>query len=490
MLICPRAVIPDCREAKEGDMPRAYVRCRAELPVRITAPDSDTSLDAKTANLGLGGAFLNPLTGFPESDLVKLRANLPNFGEFEIPSEIIRAGENGIAVRFLKLQSELRSNLWEFIKQYIEEKAPCPYCGQTESLEREKCTKCGFSVNFRASDYLERHKRDLISNRMNDLDRGTREMSERVFEIEDSFYNLKENPAITSQRIRRTLSRVLDLCAELERVADGEKELIRRKRTEFRERTAHLSARSELLNYCRNWPRGHQGDYRMLQYLYRNRPVSDGIGALYDEYVLSRPLSSAVRGRAAFMKTMLQAELKSRPGAAILDINCGPCQEILELGDDIKEARAKVTCVDNDEGALEFARERLSYAGLLKQVSLRKYNPLKMADHAANMKEFGPQDVIYSMGLFDYLRDNTFIGMLNSFFRMLKPKGKLIVPLKDSFRYKTQDYHWLADWDSFLQRTAEEGRGLLEKTDIPSSRIQTVRERSGIIVFHIISKGN
>ncbi len=104
------------------------------------------------------------------------------------------------------------------------------------------------------------------------------------------------------------------------------------------------------------------------------------------------------------------------------------------------------------------------------------------------MKEFGMQDIIYSIGLLDYLEDQVNVRLLRALYELLKPGGKLIAVFKDAERYGTQDYHWLVDWGVFYQRSARESRNLIEKAEIPASSVRVQRDASGIIIFYIITK--
>ena len=66
-----------------------------------------------------------------------------------------------------------------------------------------------------------------------------------------------------------------------------------------------------------------------------------------------------------------------------------------------------------------------------------------MINHERNLKEFGQQDVIYSVGLFDYLDDDVLTRLLGTLYRLLSPGGRLITSFKDSRRYATFDNKWL-----------------------------------------------
>jgi hypothetical protein len=138
---------------------------------------------------------------------------------------------------------------------------------------------------------------------------------------------------------------------------------------------------------------------------------------------------------------------------------------------------------------LDFAMKRLAYTDVLQQVSFRKYNALRMVSYERNLKEFGRQDIIYSMGFFDYVKDDIIIRMLNACYSLLNPHGMLIAPFKDCGRYGTQEYHWFVDWDAFYQRTDEESRALFAEAGIPDSELTAVRDGSGVIIFYVVSKG-
>jgi SAM-dependent methyltransferase len=247
-----------------------------------------------------------------------------------------------------------------------------------------------------------------------------------------------------------------------------------------------------LINRARTWPRGQQGDYKTLEFAYKNTPLSEGIGYYLDLYVLNSDLGPAVRNRIKKLKDMLRDELLEREKPSVLNIACGLCREVFELAPAIEKSRAKFICIDLDDDALSFAANRLTYTNISplssNQVQFRKYNALRMFDHELNMSEFGMQDIIYSVGFFDYLESDFLSRLLKASYAMLKPGGKLIASFKDASRYRHQDYHWIVDWDGFLQRYEEDFRSILYDAGIPDSAITETREETGIIVFYVISK--
>lgn len=208
-----------------------------------------------------------------------------------------------------------------------------------------------------------------------------------------------------------------------------------------------------------------------------------------DTYALSSEIAVGVRDRISTMRELLRAELISRNKPKVLDVACGSCREVFELAHEIKASGAKFTCVDLDPAALDFALDRFAFAGLSEEhTELIQYNALRMFDIETAQTEFGMQDIIYSIGFFDYLPDDFLVKLLSSLYRLLNPGGKLFVAFKDADRYRPQVFHWLVDWDGFLQRTEKDFLKVFQDADIPSRALSMTRVDSGAIVFYSIEK--
>jgi len=281
---------------------------------------------------------------------------------------------------------------------------------------------------------------------------------------------------------------ILKICAQFEQEVKDET-VVKATRSYFRKRTHTILSKSYAINRIRTWPQGYQGDYKTLEAAYRNTPMSDGIGHFLDKYILDWPLAHALRGRLERLTELLREELATRENAKVLDIACGSCREVSMLVTEIRESKAQFTCIDLDGDALDFAVNRLAPAELApEQVKLTKYNALRMFDHDIASAEFGPQDVIYSVGYFDYLPDDFLVKLLRSLYALLNPGGKLIAAFKDADRYRSQEYHWIADWDGFRQRTEKDFERLLGEAGIPAQAMTMTRDRSGMIVFYSATK--
>jgi extracellular factor (EF) 3-hydroxypalmitic acid methyl ester biosynthesis protein len=281
---------------------------------------------------------------------------------------------------------------------------------------------------------------------------------------------------------------MLQACAQFEQEVNDPLTL-KQTQVYFREKTHPILSKSYAINRCRTWPLGQQGDYMTLELIYKNMQMSEGIGTYLDDYMQASSLGVGVRERIITMRELLKKELSSRSNSKVLDVASGSCREVFELAPEIKASGAKFTCVDIDNAALDFALDRFAFAGLSEaHTELVQYNALRMFDLETAQKEFGMQDIIYSVGFFDYLPDDFLVKLLSSLYMLLNPGGKLFAAFKDVDRYQPQLYHWLVDWDGFLQRTEKDFERVFRDANIPSSAISMTRVDSGSIVFYSITK--
>ncbi len=277
---------------------------------------------------------------------------------------------------------------------------------------------------------------------------------------------------------------VLAACAEFEKAVPYEADAIRDARIRFREKTGPILTKSNFISHARTWPRGHQGDYQILESAYRNMSSSSGIGYYLDRYCLQTTLCVAVRERKNTLQDILKAEMAARTGPRILDVACGSCRDLFEIAADVEKTGARVTCVDFDSEALEFAANRMAIANSASElITYRKYNAFKMINHERNLKEFGSQDLIYSVGFFDYLKDDMLIRLLGALYELLSPGGRLIASFKDCKNYNPQFYRWMVDWDGFFLRTEEDCREIIQKAGIPSGSVAFQRDKTEVIMF-------
>ncbi|HTF99766.1 MAG TPA: class I SAM-dependent methyltransferase [Nitrospirota bacterium] len=288
------------------------------------------------------------------------------------------------------------------------------------------------------------------------------------------------------EELTRETDAMMALCDEYEaELKLSDHAAIKKARLAFRKKTDPMMSKSYLINRCRTWPQGHQGDYMTLELAYKNTPMSQGIGYYLDKYLLTTELAVGVRERREKLRDLILAELLSRTAPNVLDVACGSCREVFELSPEIKSSGAQFTCVDIDTDALDFSRDRLKHTGILTDhVQLITYNALRMFDPHMARAEFGMRDLIYSLGFFDYLPDEFLVKMLRSLYLMLNPGGTLIAAFKEATAYRPHIYHWLVDWDEFLQRTEKDFVRIMREAGIPDEAVTTHSVGSGTILFY------
>jgi extracellular factor (EF) 3-hydroxypalmitic acid methyl ester biosynthesis protein len=179
-------------------------------------------------------------------------------------------------------------------------------------------------------------------------------------------------------------------------------------------------------------PKGYAGDFYMIEMIYRNQPEGDGkLGRLIDGLLLNQVPAKAVRGRRRLLHKTLDRICRERlPIAApiqIMNLACGPCRELFDL---IAECgfsdRIQATCVDIDDEALQFADRNVNTFDHRASVRFMNENVIKWALGRVK-QDFGPQDVIYSSGLCDYLDKRLVSALIKRSHEHLRPGGSLII---------------------------------------------------------------
>jgi hypothetical protein len=166
----------------------------------------------------------------------------------------------------------------------------------------------------------------------------------------------------------------------------------------------------------------------------------------------------------------------------VLDIASGPCREYAL---DFRPANSRlvdVTCIDNDRSALDFVHRHVAPC-LPDHVKLSfvHYNALRLISPEANVRKFGRPDILYSVGLCDYIPDRFLVPMLRAWRQSVSENGVVYVAFKDARLYDKSVYQWLVDW-YFLQRTEEDCRRLFVEAGYDPLTLSQTRDATGVIL--------
>jgi hypothetical protein len=286
--------------------------------------------------------------------------------------------------------------------------------------------------------------------------------------------------------ITQEVNTILVDCARLEKRIASDAALLKNTQARFREAVWPWFGQSWVAERSLKKPRGYPGDYELLTAIYNGVPRSSGFGGYLDRYLLNMTLARAVRGRMRAARRFLVSELNRRErDVSVLNVACGPCREYVENFVPANHRQIRLTCVDNDMEALEFVRVHV--APLIEhQIAPHfvRYNALRMTSARHNVQKFGRPDIIYSVGLCDYIADQYLVPMLRGWRESLADDGIVYVAFKDAERYDKTEYQWLLDWH-FLQRTEDDCRRLFEEAGYDLAGLEATRDSTGVIINFI-----
>lgn len=230
-------------------------------------------------------------------------------------------------------------------------------------------------------------------------------------------------------------------------------------------------------------PRGYPGDYQMLEYIYDNKPISEGIGYYFDRGFLESDLVQSVINRKNLTKEELKALVKSGGNPKILNLASGSCREIREMLSEGVKDKFSLTCLDQDEEAIAFSQNALKGLADVTFVKDDIFNITK--DERKPL--LNDNDLIYSIGLIDYLPDRVLKKIIKSIYDNLKPGAVLLLSHKDHGVYTPMREDWLSDW-KFVPRDEKKMLSLLNDVGINNEKIDVFREPTKIIFFMRIRK--
>lgn len=280
-----------------------------------------------------------------------------------------------------------------------------------------------------------------------------------------------------------------DACRRFELDNQEHPEVILDVQEGFRRVTDQWFSRSWIANRARTKPSGFPGDFEMLIKLYEEATPARGLGGYLDLCILDLPLACAVRTRLAAARQFLIDEVGRRNGTVrVLDVACGPCREYRNWPDTEQDSGSRhleIVAMDSDPKALEYVEDFVA-PDMPPSANLMpvRYNALRTRSAQATTRKFGQFDILYSVGLCDYLSDEHLIAMLGAWRDTLRDGGVLYVAFKDTERYDKTPYQWHLDW-YFFQRTRDDVLRLYEQAGFDPNTITTTRDGTGIIINFI-----
>lgn len=302
---------------------------------------------------------------------------------------------------------------------------------------------------------------------------------------------------ITSKRqlvFNRTLNVFFDQVMNLENNLDDAL-VVSSIKKQFRKSFAQYVRQSVLVTHGFKKPRGYPGDASIIETVYENKPKSNGIGLLLDLYLLQDKYIQAIRDRKDYTKKFLKkyiASLGVTPQRVkILNVACGSCREIRELIKENKIISPEIsfTCLDQDAVTVDFAKTQLMNVPSNFKFHFFCENVVNLYStvgfHNVLIKN---QDLIYSIGLADYLPNSVLMPLLRYCFGKLHVGGTLFIAHKNVHQYPEPVSDWFCDW-KFIVRTQLEFDFLVRDTLIKNSFSLCYKwSKSGLLFYAIIKR--
>jgi CRP-like cAMP-binding protein len=237
-------------------------------------------------------------------------------------------------------------------------------------------------------------------------------------------------------------------------------------------------------------PRGYAGDYATIEMLYEDAAAGDGrLGPLIDRWTLQLPAARAVKNRRALMADAIRtaaAEWRDTTAMPVTSLAAGPARELFDVLAAPDAPNVLATCVDIDNEALAYASDRAHELGLRHRFTFAQDNILRLC-RGRGHTDLGPQALIYSIGLTDYLQDRYVVDLMNWAYDRLLPGGTLIignvVPSNPDKAYMDHILEW-----PLIHRSAEELRSLFGQSRFGAEPVKLELEPAGVDLFGFCRK--
>ncbi len=248
-----------------------------------------------------------------------------------------------------------------------------------------------------------------------------------------------------------------------------------------------------------NKPSGYPGDYQMMLWYYENGlRGGSAFHKMFHRFGVAHPLAEGVRTRKDLVvdcierEVMTSATRRMKVPFRATSLGSGPAYEVVDFANRVKEWNGTIqwSLLDQEDEALSVAYQTATNAlSRSKGRGSVECLHIAFAQFLSDPNLFPPkhpQDLIYSVGLFDYLREAKAQEVIGALYNQLAPGGLLLI----GNAVGPNSYFWslefLLDW-TLLYRTRDEMKRMAAK--LPSdAEINVETEPSGAYHFLTIRR--
>jgi len=247
---------------------------------------------------------------------------------------------------------------------------------------------------------------------------------------------------------------------------------------------------SRLVERAYRKPRGYSGDYQTIEIIYENAAEGSGrLGPFIDRWVMDGLSCDAVRNRRGMMTALIrrvESQWRSHGPMPVCSLASGPAREICDLFVADPATNLHATCIDIDGEAIGYAGDLALDLGIGSRITFAIDNVIRLAAGRGRVR-VGPQQLIYSTGLIDYLEDSFAISLLDWAHDTLLPGGKVAF---GNFATGNPDKAFLdhvLEW-VLIYRTADDLRELFARSKFGHAPVEVLVDPTGVQLLAVAQK--
>ncbi|MFC2138002.1 class I SAM-dependent methyltransferase [Bacteroidota bacterium] len=224
-------------------------------------------------------------------------------------------------------------------------------------------------------------------------------------------------------------------------------------------------------------PYGYSGDHIMIEKIYNGYVSSDNKFKKWDLFFHSHSAPKAVRNRKRYFLSILD-KMDAEKKRQIFILGCGPATEVNEYFDKHPESQFSFDLIDACDHAIQYASQKLEnyhdklnfiHANIVRVQLQEKY------------------DLVWSAGVFDYIKDKHFVRFLKKFYECLHTDGKMIIGNFSFNNISRQYMEKVGNWH-LQYRSMKDLQSLAVEAGIKRQNIEINFENLGINLFMHLKK--
>ncbi len=241
-------------------------------------------------------------------------------------------------------------------------------------------------------------------------------------------------------------------------------------------------------------PLGYPGDYQMMNYVYEWKPRGANV---YERLVhrIGLDVAECIATRMVMIQHTIAEVSAARAGALaparVLSLGCGPAQEVMNfLAVRRLPHPVEFTLVDQDRDALDYAYRRV-FPEVVRHddgsdVHCLQVSFIELMKASKVFRSLPPQDLIYTVGLVDYLSMKRIQRLARALWDKLAPGGTLVIGnMADVPGGNLWPMEFLCDWSLHYR---SEPQMLEMAAGIPGAEIELRPDPTGRVYMLYLKK--